>query len=110
MNSVEDTHKLLLEEQEIDFAKRGPKPEIIFTTVTIEKVMTQISYENVGADEIETVFKASQIFHMEIEDMGVWHYSRSFVDFKTPMKPQQFFKWVISAPQTDLNVDDELWK
>lgn len=67
----------------IDFAKRGPKPEIIFSTVTKEKLMAQM-YENV-------VFKASQIFRREIEEMGDWHYTGSFVDFNTPMKLQQFF-------------------
>ena len=79
MNSVENAYKLLLKEQGvenhpkssykkhkkvllekvpgIDFAKRGPKSEVIFSTVTKERSMTHTLYEN-DRDEMETVFKA----------------------------------------------------
>jgi len=130
MNSVEDTYKLLLEEQGvtthpktsykkhiknillekvpgIDFAKRGPKPEKNFSTLTKEKLMTQM-HENVGGDEMETVFKASQIIRREITEMDDWHFTGSFLDFNTPMKLQQFLKWVISGPHTNLNVTREI--
>ena len=40
--------------------------------------------------------------------MDDWYYAGSFDDFKTRMKLQQFFKWVISGPHTDLNVTREI--
>ena len=33
-----------------------------------------------------------------------WHVTGSFVDFNTPMKLQQFLKWVISGPRTNVNL------
>ena len=64
-------------------------------------------HENVRVgDEMETVFKASQIIHREpeITETDDWHFTGSFVDFNTPMKLQQFLKWVISGPRTNINV------
>ena len=130
MNSIENTYKFLLEEQGvtihpkisykkhiknsflekipgIDFAKQGPKPEIVFSTLTKEKIMTQI-YEDIRVgNEMETVFKASQIIRREITETDDWHFTRSFDDFITPMKLQQFLKWVIGGPHTNLNVTRE---
>ena len=33
-----------------------------------------------------------------------WHFTATFVDFNTPMKLQQFLKWVIRGPRTNVNV------
>lgn len=128
---VEDTYKRVLEEKGvathpktsykkhiknillekvpgIDFAKRGAKPEIIFSTVTKEKLMTQ-KHENAGVgDGIETVLKAFQIICREITEMDDWYCIGLFVDFNTPMKLQQFLKWVVSGPYTNINVTREI--
>ncbi|KAK7071013.1 hypothetical protein SK128_019482 [Halocaridina rubra] len=109
MNFVEDTYKLLLEEQVpgIDFEKRGPKAEIVFSTATKEKLITQMQESFRVGDEMETVFKASQFIRREITETDDWHFTGAFVDYNTPMKLQQFLKWVISGPHMNLNVTRE---
>jgi len=88
----------------IDFAKRGPKPEIVFSTVSKEKLMAQM-HENVRVgEEMKTVFKASQIIRREITETDDWHFAGSFVDFNTPMKLQQFLKWMISGPRIRMSM------
>ncbi|KAK7077725.1 hypothetical protein SK128_020388 [Halocaridina rubra] len=91
----------------INFAKRGPKPEIVFSTVTKEKLKTQMHEDFRVLDEMEAVLKASQIIRREITETVEWQFTGSFVDFNTPMKLQQFLKWVISGPHMHLSVTRE---
>ncbi|KAK7075143.1 hypothetical protein SK128_006539 [Halocaridina rubra] len=128
MNSVENTYKLFVEEKGvtthpkisykkdiinillekvpgINCAKRGQKPEIVFSAVTKEKLMTQMHEDFRVGDEMEAVFKVSQIIRREITETDDWHFTESFVDFSTPMKLQEFLKWVISGPHTNLNAN-----
>jgi len=55
-------------------------------------------------DEMEILFKASQIPCTEIEETKDWHFTGSFDGFITPGKLQQFLKWVISDSYTNVNV------
>lgn len=127
MNSIQNTYKGLLEENEvsfnletnykphikdilvdripeIEFSRRGPKPEIVFTKVTKEKLMTEW-YESCGAeDEMETLYKASKIIRNEIESMKDWHFTGTFKDFDTPVRLYQLMKWVIGGLHTDLSI------
>ena len=130
MNSIQETYKslllkngvtfnpervykkhiknLLLESlPDVEFAKRGPKPEIVFSTKTKEKFMAQCHDAADINDEVELLYKASQIIRKEISEMDDWKFKGTFNDFTTPVKIHQFFKWIICGPLTDLNATRE---
>lgn len=99
---------LIVEIPGIDFAKRGPKAEIVFSKLVKEKIMTKCYEAMEVVDDMEVLFKASQIIRREVSEMKDWNFIGKFSDFTTPIKLQQLMKWVISGPHTSLNITREL--
>ena len=98
--------KIILESiPEIDFAKRAPKPDIVFSKQVKEKIMTKCDEAADIVDDLEVLFKASQIILREITEMKEWNFTGKFNDFDTPQELQQLMKWIISGPHTSLNVE-----
>lgn len=104
MNVINDTYIKLLEEHDvpvlssnykqhlkslllekipgIDFVKRGPKPEIVFSKKIKDKI---ISHEHEVSDvdeEMEILSRASKIIRREVDNINDWQYVGSFDDFE----------------------------
>ena len=92
----------------IEFAKRGPKSEMVFSTIIKEALMTKFYQDSEPGEDMKSLYKASQIIRKEISGLEEWSFTGSFDDFTTPMKLQQLMKWIISGPHTVLNINREL--
>ena len=64
----------------IDFAKQGPKPQVIFSEVTKTKYMAQVYEGTKFGDEFNILFNASQIIRREITETKDWNFTGLFED------------------------------
>ena len=129
MNAINDAYIKLLEEHDvpvrsssykqylkslllekipgIDYIRRGPKPEVVFSKKVKDKIMSY-EYEVSDVDEeMEILSRASKIIRRELESIKDWQYVGSFDDFETPKKLLQLVRWIISGLHTCLNVTRE---
>ena len=80
---------LLENTPEIEFLKRGPKPEIVFTKATKERMLAQCYDKFDIEDEMDFLFKTSVIIRKEIDSMKDWQFTGTVSDFETPRKLNQ---------------------
>lgn len=108
-NVKQPLKNLLLQEiPELEFDKRGPKPEVLCSKTSKDKLIAQKYEEADTAYEMEILFKASTIVRREIEDMEDWQFTGSFTDFETPQRLFQLMKWITCGPSANLNVTREI--
>ena len=87
---------------ETEFLKCGPKPEIVFTKATKERMLAQCYEKFDIEDEMDVLFKTSVIIRKEIDSMKDWHFTGPFSDFETPRKLNQLTTWIISGAYNNL--------
>ena len=83
--------------------KRGPKPEIVFTKATKERMLAQCYEKFDIEDEMDFLFKTSVIIRKEIDSMKDWQFTGTFSDFETPRNLNQLMTWIISGAYNNLN-------
>jgi len=90
---------------DIEFVNQGPKPEIVFSTKTKEVLMAKFYEDSELGEDMESLYKASQIIRKEISRLEDWNFTGFFDDFTTLVKLQQLMRWIISTLHTVLNVN-----
>ena len=83
--------------------KRGPKPEIVFTKATKERMLAKCYEKFDIKDEMDFLFKTSVIIRKEIDSMKDWQFTVTFSDFETPRKLNQLMTGIISGAYNNLN-------
>lgn len=127
MNTFSDTYKSLLMENcvpfapedhfkrhiksllnkyipDVEFVKRGPKPEEVFSSATKTLILQDYCTTEDAERDMTCLMKAAAIIRQEISKMPEWKYTGVFSDFQVPTKLCQLMEWIIAGMKERLDV------